>query len=256
MDEYILKISDLSLCYEETRVVKDLSLNVRKGDVLCIVGESGSGKSTLLRAISGNPLVKIESGKIIYKDQEIFGEQSKRSRKILGCSMGLVQQNPSGAFNPIRKLKPQFEETCKSNSMKYDQEKIRAIFGTLGLKDADKILNSRPYELSGGMNQRIAIAASLMLDPELLLCDEITSALDVTTAIALTDELVRLKKELDVTIILVTHNLGIAANIADRIAIMYQGTIVERGETAAILSTPEHEYTKRLLQDVPKLRTV
>ena len=107
--------------------------------------------------------------------------------------------------------------------------------------------------MSGGMNQRIAIAASFILGPELLLCDEITSALDVTTASAVTDELLKLKKETEVTVVMVTHNIGIAANIADRIAIMYKGQIVECGERDKIINEPEHEYTKQLLSDVPKL---
>ncbi len=256
MEEKILEIKNLSLSYEETRVVNDVSLDVKPGEVLCIVGESGSGKSTLIRAISGNPLVKTDSGQILYNGRLISGKNSGEGRKLLGGSIGLVQQNPEGAFNPIRKLRPQFLETLKSNRKKFDMEKIKRVFYSLGLKDADKILESRPYELSGGMNQRIAVAASLLLEPELLLCDEITSALDVTTAIALTDELLKLKEELDVTIVIVTHNLGIASNIADRIAIMYKGSIVECGETCKILKDPQNEYTKSLLSDVPKLRVI
>ena len=124
---------------------------------------------------------------------------------------------------------------------------------TLGLNDTQGILKSRPYEMSGGMNQRIAIAAAMLMDPELLLCDEITSALDVTTAIAVTDELLRLKNEKGTTIILVTHNLGIAANIADKIAIMSKGEVIEFGSAEQVLHDPQREYTRNLLRDVPKL---
>ena len=254
MEEKLLEIKNLTLSYEETVVVKDVSLSAEQGEVLCIVGESGSGKSTLIRAISGDPLVKADSGQILYKGRLISGKGAKEARKLLGGRIGLIRQNPEGAFNPIRKLRPQFLETLRSNGQTLDLDKVTKIFDTLGLKDTDRILNSRPYELSGGMNQRIAVAASLLLEPELLLCDEITSALDVTTAIALTDELLRLKSALDVTIVLVTHNLGIAANMADRIAIMYRGTIVECDSAGRILEDPQDEYTKRLLKSVPRLR--
>lgn len=245
----ILEIKELKASYEETVVLKGVNLEVREKEVLCIVGESGSGKSTLIKAICGDNSLKISEGKILFRGENI-------SKKLLGSTIGLIQQNPEGAFNPLRRLKGQFSETLKSHGRKLDIEKLEGIFATLGLRDAEKLLKSRPYELSGGMNQRIAIAASFILEPELLLCDEITSALDVTTAIAVTDELLRLKNQMNTTIVLVTHNLGIAANIADRIAIMYKGEMVECGETKEILEEPKHEYTKRLLSDVPKLKVI
>ena len=167
--------------------------------------------------------------------------------------MMLIQQNPAGAFNPIRTFDKQFRETLKSHDISFDNEKLNQLFVTLGLKDTQGILKSRPYEMSGGMNQRIAIAAAMLMDPELLLCDEITSALDVTTAIAVTDELLRLKNEKGTTIILVTHNLGIAANIADKIAIMSKGEVIEFGSAEQVLHDPQREYTRNLLRDVPKL---
>lgn len=254
--ENILEIRNLTASYEEIEILHDVSLDVRQGEVLCIVGESGSGKSTLIRAICADARVKVNAGSISFKGEILTGKEHSRVGNFLGEKIGLIQQNPEGAFNPIRPLAAQFRETVKSHGKSLNKDKLKQIFETLGLSEVDRILQSRPYEMSGGMNQRIAIAASLILEPELLLCDEITSALDVTTAIAVTDELLRLKQDSDLSIILVTHNLGIAANIADRIAIMYQGQIVECKETGTILHTPQHSYTKRLLHDVPKLKVV
>ena len=252
----ILEIRNLCASYDETEVLHDVSLDVRQGEVLCIVGESGSGKSTLIRTICGDSRVKVNAGSMSFKGEMLTGTSNNGIKKLLGEKIGLIQQNPEGAFNPIRPLAAQFRETVKSHGKTLDKEKLKQILETLGLSDVDRILRSRPYEMSGGMNQRIAIAASFILEPELLLCDEITSALDVTTAIAVTDELLRLKQDSSLSIVLVTHNLGIAANMADRIAIMYQGRIAECSEREAILHDPQHAYTKRLLQDVPKLKVV
>lgn len=256
MDEKLLEIKNLSVAYDESLVIKNVNLDIYKGEVFCLVGESGSGKSTLIKAICRNKNAKITGGEIFFREQCISDIKDKEMASFLGCRIGLIQQNPEGAFNPLRKLSDQFNETVKSHGKKLEKEKLNRIFSTLNLKDMDRILKSRPYELSGGMNQRIAVAASFILEPELLLCDEITSALDVTTAIAVTDELLRLKNDMNVSIVLVTHNLGIAANIADRIGIMYKGKIVEIGATSKVLENPQHEYTKRLLQVVPKLKAI
>ncbi len=253
MSENILKIKDLLLSYEESCVVSGLDLDVKKGELLCIVGESGSGKSTLLRSVCGDASVHVNGGCIIYDDRDIVRMRKSERQKLLGRHIGYIQQNPYGAFNPLRIIETQFRETLSSHGKALSRSELEEIFEILDLKNGDEILKSRPYELSGGMNQRIAIAASFILKPELLLCDEITSALDVTTAATVMDELLKLKSESGTTIVMVTHNIGQASNVADRIAIMYQGKIVERGDKAKVLSEPEHEYTKTLLADVPRL---
>ena len=253
MQERILEIKDLQIAYDEELAVKGASLFVEKGEVLCIVGESGSGKSTVIKAIIGNKQVKVKGGEILFEGENLVPMKKAVRQKLLGTRIGLIQQNPAGAFNPIRRFNIQFKETLKSHTIPFIKEKLDQLFVTLGLKNTTGILRSRPYEMSGGMNQRIAIAAAMLMDPELLLCDEITNALDVTTAISVTDELLRLKNERGTTIILVTHNLGIAANIADRIAIMSQGEVVEFDTAERILHDPQKEYTKNLLHDVPKL---
>ena len=253
MQDKILELKDLQIAYDEELAVKGAALFVKRGEVLCIVGESGSGKSTLIKAITGNKQVKVRGGQILFDGKDLIPLKQKEKQKLLGTKIGLIQQNPAGAFNPIRKFGVQFRETLKSHMLPFISEKLEQLFATIGLKNTSGILKSRPYEMSGGMNQRIAIAAAMLMDPELLLCDEITSALDVTTAISVTDELLRLKNERGTTIILVTHNLGIAANIADRIAIMSKGEVIEFDTADRILHDPQQEYTKNLLHDVPKL---
>ena len=256
MSEKILEIKNLSALYDETEVLHNVNLDIYRGEVFCLVGESGSGKSTLIKTICGDSQIRISGGSVFYKGECICDGKRATAQRYLGEKIGFIQQNPEGAFNPLRKLDAQFKETLKSHKESLDMDKLGRIFDTLNLKDMDRILKSRPYELSGGMNQRIAIAASFILDPELILCDEITSALDVTTAIAVTKQLLLLKEEMNTSIVLVTHNLGIASNIADRIGIMYKGEIVELGETKTVMENPQHEYTKRLLKDVPKLKAI
>jgi ABC-type glutathione transport system ATPase component len=254
--EEILNIRNLTAAYEEKDVLENVSLDVYKGEVLCIVGESGSGKSTLIRSVCCDHQIRIKEGNIAYKGKELTCLKESERQKLLGPQIGFIQQNPWGAFNPIRRIDVQFKETFKSHGRSFAIDKVKDTFRILGLKDADRILKMRPYELSGGMSQRIAIAASFALEPELLLCDEITSALDVTTASAVTGELIELKKTSGTTIVLVTHNLGLAKSIADRIAIIHQGRIVECGRALEILEKPENDYTKRLLNDVPRLKVV
>ena len=253
MRETVLEIKNIYVAYDEENVLTDVSLEVFKGEVLCIVGESGSGKSTLVKAITGDKKVKLTKGSIEYNGRNITCLKARDRQKILGTEIGFIQQNPWGAFNPIRRLEAQFKETAASNGTSFDRERVKEIFDTLGLKDPEKIIKCRPYELSGGMSQRVAIAASFFLEPKVLLCDEITSALDVTTAAAVCDELCKLKQTMGTTIVMVTHNLGMAARMADRIAIMYKGKVIECGEAKTILESPKEEYTIRLLRDVPRL---
>ncbi len=252
MKNSICKIHNLSVSYDET-VLGVLNLDIYEGEILCIVGESGSGKSTLLKAITGVGDLRVDEGEIILNGVDVLGLKEGERLRMLGTEIGYVQQNPAGAFNPIRKFDKQFRETFKSNGLEMDYDKIGKVFSVLGLRDIDKLLRSRPYEMSGGMNQRIAIAAALVLEPKMLLCDEITSALDVSTSMKVCNELRMINETLGTTIVMVTHSMGVASMLADRIVIMKDGEIVEGGTKAEVLSNPESEYTKQLLCDVPRL---
>lgn len=253
MSENILEIKELSASYEDKEALKEVSLDAPKGKILCIVGESGSGKSTLLKAITGFRGLSVGSGTVVLEGEDITACSASQKRRYLGEIIGVIPQNPAGSFNPIRKYESQIRETLKSHGIEYKKENVLKSFVKMGLKDAEGILGMRPYELSGGMNQRVAVAAAMLLEPKLLLCDEPTSALDVNTQDLVIEEFVRINKELGTTIIMVTHNLGLARKIADKIAIMYKGRIIEQGDVAEIISAPKEEYTRKLIEDVPKL---
>ena len=251
--EEILSAQDLSLSYGKGLVAAGLSLSLKRGETFCIVGESGCGKSTLMKAILGNQSVKVRSGKIFYQGEDITDLPISKRRKILGTGIGFVPQDPVGSFNPIRTYEKQFRETLKSHGLTFDRKEAIRCFEVLSLDQGERILNSRPYEMSGGMNQRIAIALCLLLKPKILLCDEATSALDVTTQLTVVHELEAFQKANDAAILLITHNLGLAARLGDRIGIMYGGHMVEYGSTEDIMNHPAHPYTRCLLRAVPKI---
>lgn len=251
-EEYVLQLKNLSVSYGLDAVVSDVSLSMKKGEILCIVGESGSGKSTLIKAIHGLENATVTAGEVV-----LFGKDCKTKKEkqaLMGTEVGLIPQNPGGSFNPLRPFEKQFREAFAGCGKQFDKEQIVETFEKVGLKDGKSILKSRPYEMSGGMNQRIAVAFAFALKPHLLLCDEATSALDVTTAQLVVEELKDLRNENDTAILMVTHHLGIAKIMADHVAIMKDGKILEYGTVDEIFSNPKCAYTKKLLCDVPKLK--
>jgi ABC-type dipeptide/oligopeptide/nickel transport system ATPase component len=172
----------------------------------------------------------------------------------MGSEIGLIPQDPGSSFNPIRMLSAQFREAMAGHGMAYDEDRIDGLLKKIGLQQGKAVLGNRPFELSGGMNQRIAIAAAMLFEPRLLLCDEATSALDVTTAGAVVDELLKIRESRGTSILLVTHHLGIARRMADNIGIMKDGRLIEYGNTEKIFDAPENEYTRKLIRDVPRLK--
>ena len=253
MAKELLKIRNLYASYGEEPVLLDISFDIPEGGIFCIVGESGSGKSTLLKAVLGLDRVLVTGGDILYEGRSLPGMPDRERRKLLGREIGLIPQNPAGSFNPTRRLRAQIRETVESQGMAYSEKAAVEAFGAVGLTIPEKVLSSRPYELSGGMNQRIAIAAALLPEPRLLLCDEATSALDVVTAGAVVDELFSLSRSRNTALLMVTHHLGIAKRMSDRIGIMKDGRLIETGSTEEVLARPREEYTRRLLAAVPRL---
>lgn len=253
MAEKLLEIKNLNISYGEEDVLKNISVSLSEGETICIVGESGSGKTTLLRAICAMDNVHVTSGSVSFRGQNIFEIDKKTQRRLLGHDIGMILQNPAGSFNPIRRFDLQFKETFRAHNLPYDEDRICDMFEKVGLTDGKKILKSRPYEMSGGMNQRIAIAITMLLSPGLLLCDEVTSALDVTSANAIVRTLREYRREQNVGILMVTHHLGIAQEMADHIGIMKTGRIIEYGSCEEIFKFPQEEYTAQLIKDVPKL---
>ena len=251
----LMRIEALSAAYDEMNVINGVSFSIAPGEIICIIGESGSGKSTLVKAMHGMGGLKITGGSIMFGGTELTALSPSEKRKIMGSEIGLIPQDPGSSFNPLRRFDVQFKEALAGHGMDYDEERITEMMSRIGLSDGRAILRNRPFELSGGMNQRVAIAAAMLFEPKLLLCDEATSALDVTTAGSVVRELLKIRDENDTAILMVTHHLGIAKLMADNIGIMKEGRIVEYGSREKIFNDPENEYTVKLMRDVPKLKT-
>ena len=255
MNREILNLKNLSVSYGDINILKDIDLSLKKGEILGIVGESGSGKSTLIKSIMGilDENASID-GEINFEGKDLESLSLKDYRKIKGKEISMIFQNPTEYFNPTRKISKQFIETIRSHndiSKQEIQKKSINTFKFLGLQDGKKIWNSYPFELSGGMNQRVAIALSIMLEPKILLADEPTSALDVTVQAQVVKELLKLRQKLNTSIILVTHNIGVASYMSDNIGVMYGGRIIEYGESEELINNPKHPYTKMLINSVP-----
>lgn len=249
-EKLLLRATDLSAGYGREDVIKKLSFELERGEILCVVGESGCGKTTLLRALLGSAgRVETTGGSLEIAGKAITGDARHED-------VGMIPQNPAAAFNPIRSYKKQFAETLKSHG-KYEAESFVEqcldTLGALGLTDAERILKSCPCQLSGGMNQRMAIALCLMMEYELLLCDEPTSALDTVLRLKTAQELMRLRSLGRIGQIVVTHDLALARMIADKTAVMCKGRFTEYGRTDEVLRSPVHRYTQSLIAASPKL---
>ena len=249
-EKLLLRATDLSAGYGGEDVIKKLSFELERGEILCVVGESGCGKTTLLRALLGSAgRVETTGGSLEIAGKAITGDARHED-------VGMIPQNPAAAFNPIRSYKKQFAETLKSHG-KYEAgsfvEQCLDTLGALGLTDAERILKSCPCQLSGGMNQRMAIALCLMMEYELLLCDEPTSALDTVLRLKTAQELMRLRSLGRIGQIVVTHDLALARMIADKTAVMCKGRFTEYGRTDEVLRYPVHRYTQSLIAASPKL---
>ena len=240
----LLEIKNLNINYKNSiKAVKDVNFTLEDNQIISIVGESGSGKSTLIRAIlkllpMGG---EIESGNIFF----------------LGKDIGMIFQDPNSTMDPIKTIEKQFiEYILEHNDMPKKEaiELAKEYLLKLNLTDVDRVLKSYPFELSGGMKQRVAIAMAMAQSPRLLLADEPTSALDVTVQAQVIKELKRIREDFKTAIILVTHNMGVASYISDKIAVMKNGEIIEFGDKEQIIKKPQKEYTKSLLNAIINLK--
>ena len=252
----ILSVSGLTAGYGAHTAAADVSFSLQPGEILCLVGESGCGKSTVLKALLAAPEIRLFSGSITLEDR-VISELPVRERRRLCCDrMGIVFQNPEAAFNPIRSYRKQFIETLKSHG-KYDSasfdRQVADAFAKVELNDWERVISECPFALSGGMNQRVALALAMLLGQKILLCDEPTSALDATIQLQVAHELKNLRDKNGVTQIIVTHNLALARFLADHIGVMYAGRLVELGRTADVLHDPRHPYTRSLIAAIPGL---
>ena len=255
----MLEIKDLTIQYgDKLPVVENFSLSLKKGEIITIVGESGSGKSTVLSSILG--LLpnggKIISGDIIYNEESMLNKSLNQWRELRGTEITMISQDSGGTLNPIRKIGKQFVEYIQTHSKmstKEAEEKAKDMFSKVNLPDPEIIMKSYPHQLSGGMKQRVGIAMALTFHPKIILADEPTSALDVITQAQIVKEIMDLRKKFDTSIIMVTHNLGVAAYISDKIIVMQNGKIVDAGNKNEVIENPKSEYTKKLLEAVPEI---
>jgi len=258
MENNILSIENLFVEYTVGKkiipAVRNVSLALNKGDSLAIVGESGCGKSTLgMSVLNLLPKeAKITGGKIVFHNQDILRLDEKELQKTRGGKIGIVFQDPLTSLNPVIKISEQIRETLKIHNRDYSQETIDKLLGTVQLKDTKRIKNSYPHQLSGGMRQRIMLAIAIASNPEILIADEPTTALDVTIQKEILELIKKLIRELNLTVLFITHNFGIVSDLCNKIAVMYAGEIVEAGGISEILKNPRHPYTKALLSAIPK----
>lgn len=255
----ILDINHVSISYDGLRdAVHDVSLTVEEGEIIGIVGESGSGKSTLLHSIVGLlPGDAGIKGKIVLLGRDNSERSMQDFRSIRGKDVSMIFQDTGRYMNPISRVGKQYSAFLKAHGIT-DPVRQRNIekdyLSRVHLNDTDRVLRAYPFELSGGMRQRVGIAMAMSLKPKLLLADEPTSALDVTVQAQVVYEMMRLRKKYSTTIVMVTHNIGVAAYMSDRIGVMQNGRLVEWGRTDEVINHPKEDYTRLLLDAVVELK--
>lgn len=262
MSEKLLEIKDEKLSFftpaGEVKALNGVSFSMNEGEVLGIVGESGSGKSVTAYSIMGLTAYpgKLIGGTIYFNGHQIEKMSEKEMRKFRGNEVSIIFQDPMTSLNPVYTIGNQITEvirlhTGKSKKEAYDRAK--ELLELVGINEPTKRLKQYPHELSGGMRQRVMIAIALACEPKLLIADEPTTALDVTIQAQILELMQELRQKLGMSIIMITHDLGVVASMCERIAVMYAGHIVEYGTADEIFYEPKHEYTKGLINSIPKL---
>lgn len=263
MADHILEVRHLSTYFMTNsapmRAVDDLSYTVERGECAAIIGESGSGKTvsalSLLRLIPYPP-GRIIRGEVLFDGEDLLQYSDEQMQKLRGKRISMIFQEPSAALNPVMTIGEQIEETIhlhSSLSRKQAHERAIKLLDQVGIPNPEKRVDQYPFEFSGGMQQRAMIAMAMCCDPELLIADEPTTALDVTVQAQVLEQLDQLRRQTGTTLIIITHNLGIVARYADSVKIMYGGKLVEQGPTREVFKHPKHPYTMGLIRAVPRL---
>ena len=254
----MLNIRDIAITYGGNSIptVEGVSLEMNQGEIVSIVGESGSGKTTVIRAVLGclPGGGRVIRGQIQFEGTDLGSLSRDAWRSLRGSSISMIFQDSGAMINPIRKIGPQYVEyirTHQRTSKKGAWDKGVEMLERMRLPNGDNIMRSYPFQLSGGMRQRVGIAMAMTFQPKLLLADEPTSALDVTTQAQIVRQMMELREQYNTSIIVVTHNLGVAAYMADKILVMKQGRVVDAGSREKILNNPSSDYTRKLLDSVP-----
>lgn len=262
--EKVLQVKNLYITFNtfsgKVHGVRGVNFDLHKGETLAIVGESGSGKSVTNKAIMGilSKNANIEDGQILYNGKDLTKFNDKQFTKIRGSEISMIFQDPMSSLDPVMKIGKQIMEAMlvKENISKAEaKEKALNLMAAVGIPEPEKRFNQYPFQFSGGMRQRIVIAIALACDPDILICDEPTTALDVTIQAQILDLIKKIQEERQISVIFITHDLGVVANVADRVAVMYAGKIVETGTVDEIFYNPQHPYTWSLLASMPDLDT-
>ncbi|MGE0174060.1 MAG: ABC transporter ATP-binding protein [Oligoflexales bacterium] len=263
MNDVLLNVDNLTTCFATRNglvpAVTDISFEVKKGKCIGIVGESGSGKSvtalSILKLVDENN-GKITQGRIDFEGLDLLALSERQMRGIRGNRISMIFQEPMTSLNPVFTVGQQIEEVLvlhKKQSKAAAKSRAIELLGLVGMPSPEARYREYPFQLSGGMRQRAMIAMALACEPQLLIADEPTTALDVTIQAQILDLLSKLRRELGMTMILITHDLGIVADVCDEVVVMYAGQVVECAKTKEIFSNPKHPYTKALLECIPKL---
>ena len=261
MTEPLLEYCNVEVSYNGASVVHDVSFTVMPGEILCIVGESGSGKSTLVKAAMGQlgDAGMVTQGDIWYEGASIPDMSALSLRRLCGSDFALVFQDCLAALTPIRRIGDQVYEGMVAHRSITRAEcdgKAMTMLAKLGLEDPARVLESYPFNLSGGMGQRVGIAIALLSEPRILFADEPTSALDVIAQAQVVDLFRKINESLGTTIVLVTHNMGVVRAVADHVLVLKDGSLVEFGEAAHVLDAPSAAYTRELLDAAPRLERI
>ena len=263
MSQPVLQIENLQTHFFTDRgqvpAVDGVSITVHKGEVVGIVGESGCGKSVTSLSIMKlvpNPPGKIVGGAIRFKGEDLVLASEKRMREIRGNEIAMIFQEPMTSLNPVFTIGDQIGEAIRlhtKTSKKEARQKAVEMLKKVGIPRAEAIVDEYPHQLSGGMRQRVMIAMAMACNPELLIADEPTTALDVTIQAQILDLMRQLNQEADTAVLLITHDLGVVAQMCHRVVVMYAGNVIEEGDVRTILKNPKHPYTIGLLNSLPKL---
>jgi peptide/nickel transport system ATP-binding protein len=259
----VLKIENLTVSLptgaDRQNAVTGLSLTVNPGEIVCVVGESGSGKSVTAQAVMGllpKRQLTVTGGRILLQDEDTVAATPDRLRALRGTKMSMIFQEPMTALNPVMKVGDQIAEVLDihtSLSSSEQMDKVREIMEAVRLPDVKQLVNSYPHQLSGGQRQRVMIAQALILDPSLLIADEPTTALDVTTQAQILKLIREMQERKGTGVLFITHDFGVVADIADRVAVMQHGKLVETGTAREVLTNPQEPYTKMLIASVPTM---
>lgn len=256
----LLNMKDITVSYGKSAKpsVENFNLDMKEGEIVSIVGESGSGKTTVMRSIlgllPGNG--RVEQGDILFRGNSLLKLNKEQWKELRGSEISMIFQDSGAMINPIRKIGDQFVEYIRTHQKMPKKEawaKGAEMLTRMNLPNSDNIMKSYPFQLSGGMRQRVGIAMAMTFQPKLLLADEPTSALDVTTQAQIVRQFMELREQYGTSMIIVTHNIGVAAYMADQLIVMKHGKVVDAGTRDSVMKHPVSDYTKNLLAAVPEM---